>query len=68
MTPEQAMPDELIPPGSFDDLRAAISRFEAGCKANRGYMPAIPTVLRLFADEMADKYPDDTNGGRAAQS
>lgn len=56
--------EALIPAGSFDDLRAAIVRFEAGCKANRGYMPAVATVLRLFADEMAYKYPDATNGGR----
>jgi len=27
------------------------------------YMPCIATVLRLKADEIADRYPDDTNGG-----
>ncbi len=27
------------------------------------YKPAIATALRLKADEMADKYPDDTTEG-----
>ena len=27
------------------------------------YMPSIATALRIEADEMAEKYPDDTNGG-----
>ncbi len=27
------------------------------------YMPSIATALRLKADELADRYPDDTNGG-----
>ena len=31
------------------------------------YMPSIATVLRLKADEMADRYPDDTNGGLTAE-
>ncbi len=46
--------------GELDDrIDTAISRAErAGF-----YMPAIATALRLKADEMAEKYPDDTNGG-----
>ena len=40
-------------------IEAAVSEAEkAGV-----YMPAIATRLRLLADEYADRYPDDTNGG-----
>ena len=46
--------------GTLEDLiDAAVGEAErAGC-----YMPAISTVLRLKADELADRYPDDSNGG-----
>jgi len=27
------------------------------------YMPSLATYFRIHADELADKYPDDTNGG-----
>ncbi len=27
------------------------------------YMPAIATRLRFLADEFAERYPDDANGG-----
>lgn len=43
--------------------------FKAGyrrCKSDGGYMPALATLVRILADELADAYPDDTNGGRAA--
>jgi hypothetical protein len=30
-----------------------------------GYMPSLATHFRLIADEMAEKYPDDINGGAA---
>ncbi len=48
--------------GALEDLfDAAVAEAKvAGC-----YMPAIATMLRLKADELADKYPDDTNGGTA---
>jgi len=46
------------------DLQDAIARYEAGCKAAGGYMPALATRLRIIADDLADRYPDDTNGGR----
>ncbi len=48
--------------GALDELvDAAVSEFErAGV-----YMPSIATALRLKADELAEKYPDDANGGYA---
>ncbi len=48
--------------GALDDLvEAAVSEFErAGV-----YMPSIATALRLKADELAEKYHDDTHGGYA---
>lgn len=56
------------PPAEEADLLAAVDRYEAACKANGGYLPAIATRFRIIADEMADKYPDDTNGGRRFES
>ena len=47
------------------DLRDAIERFVQSCQRRGGYMPACATVLRVIADELADRFPDDTNGGRA---
>jgi hypothetical protein len=46
------------------DLMADIETFVQSCKSRGGYMPACATVLRLIADELADRFPDDTNGGR----
>jgi len=46
-----------------DKLRAAIEEFVQTCQKRGGYMPACATVLRIFADELADRFPDDTNGG-----
>lgn len=43
----------------FSSVRAAVHEAEiAGI-----YMPGIATALRIEADAMAEKYPDDTNGG-----
>lgn len=46
------------------DLRDAIEKFVQSCQKRGGYMPACATVLRIIADELADRFPDDTNGGR----
>jgi hypothetical protein len=46
------------------DLEQHIASTERRFLAADGYMPSLATHLRLIADEMADKYPDDTNGGR----
>lgn len=46
-------------------LEGAIEQYEREYKERGGYMPAIATLLRIYADEMAGKYPDDTNGGYA---
>jgi hypothetical protein len=47
-----------------EKLRAAIEDFVKHCEKRGGYMPACATVLRLLADELADRFPDDTNGGQ----
>lgn len=47
-----------------DELESFVAIFEHRMKEAGGYMPSIATHLRLIADELADKYPDDTNGGR----
>jgi hypothetical protein len=44
-------------------LRDAIEEFVQDCQRRGGYMPACATVLRIIADELADRFPDDTNGG-----
>lgn len=46
----------------------AIESYASAVRKNGGYMPAIATRLRIIADEMADKYPDDTNGGSRPES
>lgn len=46
-----------------DKLRGAIEEFVQDCQRRNGYMPACATVLRIIADELADRFPDDTNGG-----
>ena len=44
-------------------LDAAILEFTKQADILGVYMPSIATYLRLHADELADKYPDDVNGG-----
>ena len=46
-----------------DDLDAAILEFTKQADILGVYMPSLATYLRLHADELADKYPDDVNGG-----
>ena len=45
-------------------LDAAILTFTRKSSAAHVYMPSLATYLRIKADELADRYPDDTNGGR----
>ena len=45
-----------------DDLDAAILEFTMQADILGVYMPSLATYLRLHADELADKYPDDVNG------
>lgn len=42
-------------------LRQSIKTFEQECASAGGHMPAIATLLRIYADELADKYPDDAS-------
>ena len=44
-------------------LDAAILEFTKEADSLGVYMPSLATYLRLHADELADKYPDDVNGG-----
>ena len=58
-------PRDSSPTIAFDK---AVAKLEADTLAIGGYMPAIATRLRLYADELADRYPDDANGGRVKES
>lgn len=49
--------------GHPDELRNAVNDYVAAVTANGGYLPAVATLLRLIADELADRFPDDANGG-----
>lgn len=49
---------------AFDDIQASLEAIEREMLELGAYMPALATILRIHADEMADKYPDDTNGGQ----
>lgn len=49
---------------TFEQTQKALASIEKGMLELGAYMPALATVLRIHADEMADKYPDDTNGGK----
>jgi hypothetical protein len=49
---------------AVDDLDRAITDFELRAAEAGAYMPAVATRLRIYADGLADKYPDDSNGGR----
>jgi len=44
-------------------LDAAILEFTKEADSLGVYMPSLATYLRIHADELADKYPDDVNGG-----
>lgn len=46
-------------------LDAAILAFAVEADRCGVYMPSLATYLRFHADELADAYPDDTNGGNA---
>jgi len=45
------------------DLDKAILAFSKEAESLGVYMPSLATYLRIHADELADKYPDDINGG-----
>lgn len=45
------------------ELDELLDSIETRWRSYGGYMPALSTFLRVKADEMADKYPDEANGG-----
>lgn len=47
---------------AFDN---AVAEFERAAKDAGLYMPGLATRLRLHADTLAERYPDDANGGDA---
>jgi hypothetical protein len=57
------------PKGMSEDIPDALAHFLEGWERTAArvdfYMPALATHLRIAADEMADRYPDDVNAGRA---
>ena len=44
-------------------LDAAVLEFTKQADLLGVYMPSLATYLRLHGDDLADKYPDDINGG-----
>jgi len=60
-------PKDNVPTDPANDLDAAIDAFVARVKADGGYLPAIATLLRIKADELADMYPDDANRGSTSE-
>ncbi|PWE26690.1 hypothetical protein C4N9_20735 [Pararhodobacter marinus] len=48
---------------AVDELERAVQVFTEKCIEAGAYLPGIATRLRIYADEMADRYPDHTNGG-----
>ncbi len=51
----------------WDTLDGLIEAAVSDAERAGVYMPAIATALRLKADELAERYPDDTNGGLTAE-
>ncbi len=47
----------------LESLDAVIDEIVSSMEDADVYMPSIATVLRLKADELAERYPDDANGG-----
>lgn len=60
---EKPEPTELAK-AEFDKAVLAFTEEMDLCGA---YMPSLATYLRLHADELADKFPDDINQGRGMQ-
>lgn len=60
-------PQDHVMADAASDLNAAMETYVARVKANGGYLPAIATLLRIKADELADRYPDDANGGATTE-
>ena len=44
-------------------LWKALNVWEGRCRDAGAYMPGLATRLRIEADELAKKYPDEINGG-----
>jgi len=44
-------------------LWKALAVWEERCRVAGAYMPGLATRLRIEADELAKKYPDEINGG-----
>lgn len=55
-------------PTDMQAVKEAVETFEkqvedlvGRCQAAGAYMPALATRLRLYGDELADRFPDETN-------
>lgn len=46
---------------AISEFDAAVVRFAEQMQKADAYMPALATMLRLHADDLADKFPDDVN-------
>lgn len=59
MDPDEANdPDWEVAKVTMDE---AVRKFAQDADELGVYMPSLATYLRLHADELADKYPDDAN-------
>ncbi len=45
------------------DFDEAVRKFVSEMDKSGAYMPGLATYLRIHADELAERFPDDTNGG-----
>lgn len=45
----------------ISEFDAAVARFTEQMQEAGAYMPALATRLRIHADDLADKFPDDAN-------
>lgn len=59
---ENCNPDWELAKVTLDE---AVRKFVAEANLLGVYMPGLATYLRLHADELAEKHPDDINGGSA---
>lgn len=59
----ECFPDRAIPEAKtcVEELEDAIEAFVSRVREEGGYMPAIATLLRLKADEFAERFPDEVN-------
>ena len=46
---------------AVENFEAALDRFVRDCQIAGAYMPSLATRLRIHADELADRFPDEAS-------